>query len=60
VKSTGLGIGPSLWETVGMAEKRTKADKEQRQADQLDKKSARRPEQIVGKGKARKDVSQAA
>ena len=34
-----------------MAEKRTKADKEQRQADQLDKKSERRPEQVVSKEK---------
>ena len=34
-----------------MAEKRTKADKEQRQADQLNKKSERRPEQGTGKRK---------
>jgi hypothetical protein len=35
-------IGSDLWETEGMSEKRTKADKEQRQADQLEKK-ARHP-----------------
>ena len=34
-----------------MAEKRTKADKEQRQADQLNKKSERRPEQVIRKEK---------
>ena len=44
-KSTQLAIRSSLWEAVGMAEKRTKAGKEQRQADQLDKKSERRPQQ---------------
>ena len=43
-----------------MANKRTKTDKAQRQADELEKKLDRRPEQVVGKGKARKDVSQAA
>jgi len=35
-----------------MATKRTKADKEQRQADQLEKKSERRPEQGTGKKKS--------
>jgi len=60
VKSTGLGIGPTLWETIGMSEKRTKADKEQRQADQLNKKSERRPEQGTSKRKVRKDSSRAA
>jgi hypothetical protein len=39
LKSTGLAMALSLWETVGMAEKRTKADKAQRQADQLEKKA---------------------
>ena len=34
-----------LWETVRMSEKRTKADKAQRQADQLEKKASRRPAQ---------------
>jgi hypothetical protein len=33
---------PGLWETVCMSEKRTKADKAQRQANQLEKK-ARHP-----------------
>lgn len=37
------------WETVGMSEKRTKADKAQRQADQLEKKLARRPAQTRNK-----------
>ncbi len=43
-----------------MAEKRTKADKEQRQANQLDKKSERRPERGTTKRKVRKDFSRAA
>jgi hypothetical protein len=43
-----------------MASKRTKADKAQRQADQLDKKSERRPEQATSKRKVRKDSTRAA
>ena len=43
-----------------MGNKRTKADKAQRQADQLDKKSARRPEQAASQRKVRKDSSRAA
>jgi len=42
-----------------MSEKRTKADKAQREADQLEEKSFRRPPQNQGK-KAREDFSQAA
>lgn len=45
---------------LGMSEKRAKADKEQRQADHLDKKSERRPEQGTSKKKVRKDFSRAA
>ena len=48
-----------MWETICMSEKRTKADKAQRQADQLEKKSFHRPPQNPGK-KAREDFSQAA
>jgi hypothetical protein len=44
----------------GMATKRTKADKAQRQADQLDKKSERRPEQATRQREVRKDTSRAA
>jgi len=55
----GLAIGFGLWETIGMSEKRTKADKEQREADQLEKKSSHRPPQNPGK-KAREDFDQAA
>jgi hypothetical protein len=43
-----------------MAEKRTKAEKEQRQADKVDDKAERRSEQVVGKKKVRKDSSRAA
>jgi len=42
-----------------MSEKRTKADKAQREADKLEKKSSHRPAQNPGK-KAREDFSQAA
>jgi hypothetical protein len=43
-----------------MAEKRTKADKEQRQADKVDNKAERRPEQVVAKKKVSKDSGRAA
>jgi hypothetical protein len=46
--------------TVGMAEKRTKADKSQRQADQLDMKTERRPEQGTSTKKLSKDSRQVA
>jgi hypothetical protein len=42
-----------------MSEKRTKADKAQREADQLEKKAAHRPPQNQGK-RLREDFSQAA
>ena len=43
-----------------MATKRTKADQAQRQADQLEKKSERRPEQGTSRKAVRKDSSRAA
>jgi hypothetical protein len=43
-----------------MANKRTKVDKAQRQADQLEKKTSRRPPQNQKKGAVREDVNQAA
>ena len=43
-----------------MATKRTKADKEQRQADHLEEKSERRPQQETTKKAVRKDSSRAA
>ena len=43
-----------------MATKRTKTDKAQRQSDQLEKKSERRPEQEISKRKVRKDFRRAA
>src|SRR5215472_6335662 len=60
MKFTGLSILPSRWENVGMATKRTKADKAQRQGDYLDQKSERRPEQETSKTKVRKDSGRAA
>jgi hypothetical protein len=50
----------SVLMSTGMAIKLTKADKEQRQADQLDKQSERRHEQGTTKRKVRKDSSRAA
>ena len=49
-----------LWETIRVSEKRTKADKAQRQADQLEKKESRRPAQTRKKKPTREDFSQAA
>jgi len=43
-----------------MATKPTKADKAQRQSDQLENKSERRPEKGTSKRKARKNFSRAA
>jgi hypothetical protein len=43
-----------------MSEKRTKFDKAQRQADQLEKKASRRPAQNRRKKAVREDFSQAA
>jgi hypothetical protein len=43
-----------------MATKRTKADKAQRQADQLEKRIERRSEQGTSKRKVRKDARKAA
>ena len=54
-----LASGSGMWETVCMAEKRTKADKAQREADLLDKRSSHRPPQNQGK-KPREDFNQAA
>ncbi|MBZ5667602.1 MAG: hypothetical protein LAO30_23770 [Acidobacteriia bacterium] len=49
-----------LWEVVDMATKRTKADKAQRQADELESKSERRPAQAPKKTPTPEDFSQAA
>ena len=58
MKSTGVAIGSGLWETVSMSEKRTKADKAQRQADRIEKK-ARHPA-AKKKKVPREDFGQAA
>ena len=57
--STSPRKSDSLAHNVCMSEKRTKADKEQREADLLDKKSSHRPPQNQGK-KPREDFNQAA
>jgi len=43
-----------------MAEKRTKTDTAQRQADQLEKKASRRPAQSAKRRTTREDVNQSA
>jgi len=45
-----------LWETIRVSEKRTKADKAQRQADQLEKKASRRPAQTRKKKPTREGL----
>jgi len=60
LKSTGLARISGLWETVGMAKKRTKSDNAQRQADELEQKLDRRPEQVQRKRTGRENSSQAA
>jgi len=57
LKSTGLAVQRCLWETVGMAKKRTKLDRSQRQANQLEKRADIRPEQTP-KNRKREDVNQ--
>jgi aspartate oxidase len=59
LKSTGLAVQRCLWETVGMAKKRTKLDRSQRQANQLEKRADIRPEQTP-KNRKREDVNQSA
>jgi hypothetical protein len=60
LKSTGLANRSRLWETIRMSEKRTKADKAQRQADRLENKESRRPAQTRKKKPTREDFSHAA
>jgi hypothetical protein len=43
-----------------MAKKRTKADRSQRQTEQLEKRTDRRPDQIEKKKATREDANQAA
>ena len=59
LKSPGIEMISRLWETVGMSKKRTKADRAQRQADQLEKKASRRPVQNRKEKAPREDLSQA-
>jgi len=49
-----------LCQAVGMAEKRTKLEKSQRQADQLEKRADTRPEQTPEKGTLRENTNQPA
>ncbi len=45
---------------MSMAKKRTKADRSQRQTEQLDKRVDRRPDEIEKEKTTREDVTQAA
>ena len=49
-----------LCETVSMSEKRTKADKAERQADRLEEKTARRPPQLSNRRQPGSDLGQEA
>jgi hypothetical protein len=49
-----------LWETVGMAKKRTKLDRSQRQSERLEKTLDNRPAQTQKRKTIREDFSQAA
>ena len=60
LKATGVAPEFGLWDTVGMAKKRTQADKAQRQADELESKLERRPAQVPKKKATREDFGQAA
>jgi hypothetical protein len=55
-----LALASSLCQAVGMAKKRTKADRLQRQTEQLEKKADRHPDEIEKKKTTREDVNQAA
>lgn len=49
-----------MWETLGMSEKRTKAEKEQREADYLQKKVEGRPEPATSEKKPPQSVRRTA
>jgi len=55
-----LAFASALCQAVGMAKKRTKADRLQRQTEQLGKKADRHPDEIEKKKTAREDMKQAA
>jgi hypothetical protein len=60
IPETALAGFAPLWQAVGMAKKRTKADKAQRQSNQLEKRADTRPEQTPKKPQASEDFSQVA
>ena len=55
-----LALASGLCQAVGMAKKRTKADRLQRQTEQLEKRVDRHPDEIKEKKTAREEVNQAA
>jgi hypothetical protein len=59
VQCRNLALASGLCQAVGMAKKRTKADRLERQTEQLEKKEDRRPDEIEKKKAARNDVNRA-
>ncbi len=55
-----LALASGLCQAVSMAKKRTKADRLQRQTEQLEKKADRHPDEIEKKKTTREDVNQSA
>jgi hypothetical protein len=55
-----LALASGLCQAVGMAKKRTNADRLQRQTEQLDKRVDRHPDEVEKKKTTREDVNQAA
>jgi len=60
VSGENLALASGLWQAVGMAKKRTKADRSQRQTEQLEKRIDRCPDEIEKKKPTREDANQAA
>jgi prefoldin subunit 5 len=55
-----LALASGLRQAVGIEKKRTKADRLQRQTEQLEKRLDRRPDEIEKKKTTREDLNQAA
>jgi hypothetical protein len=57
---SNLALASGLCQALGMAKKRTKADRLERQTEQLGKRADRRPDKIEKKKTTREDANQAA
>ena len=60
VECRNLALASGLCQAVGMAKKRTKADRLERQTEQLGKRADRHPDEIEKKKATREDVNQVA